>query len=431
MAADRSPDRPLWRGLAVLTVGMGVFLAWSALTGISGAVVASGQVTVEPRMQAIQHPDGGRVAELHVRDGSAVRAGDPILTLDGTELRARRAVTARALAETLARVSRLEAEIRGADGITPAAGLADFAADDAEAAEIMDGEAALFRARRESLGQTLALLDERKVRTRSGISGRERQLQAGHRHLEVVLEDIGVQESLFGSGFAAKNRLQALRRERADLEGRIGGLEAEISEARSAIAGFELEKLRQETEFRRAARAELRGLQPRGAELREELRLTETRLDRLVLRAPMAGTVLDLKAHTVGGVVIPGAEIALIVPSDVPTVISVWIDPARMDQVHTGQKATVRFPNFSSSITPEIEGWVTTVSAGAMADPETGQHRFVAELALADGALDALGDVTLQPGMPVEAFIQTDTRSPLSYLLKPLRDYWTHAMREE
>ena len=142
----------------------------------------------------------------------------------------------------------------------------------------------------------------------------------------------------------------------------------------------------------------------------------------------MAGIVLDLKARTVGGGVSPGVETALIVPSDVPLVISVGIYPARIDQVHTGQEATVRFPNFSSGTTPEVEWRIKTVSAGTMADPETGQLRFVAELALADGAL---GDVTLQPGMPVEAFIGTDTRTPLPFLLKPLRDYWSHAMREE
>lgn len=81
--------------------------------------------------------------------------------------------------------------------------------------------------------------------------------------------------------------------------------------------------------------------------------------------------------------------------------------------------------------TPEVNGHVTTVSAGALADLASGRRLHVAELALAEGATEALGQVTLQPGMPVEALIETDSRTPASFLLKPLADYLAYAFREE
>ena len=431
MAGVWSPGRPLKRGMGVLAIGVAGFLLWSLATEIDGAVVASGQVAVEARRQVIQHPDGGLVTELHVRDGSTVGAGDILLTLDGTELRAQQAVTVRALAETLARMDRLRAETRGLEGITFSADVLEDGSGTLDVAAIRSAETALFEARRDTLQQTLAQLEERQVQTRAIISGREGQLEAAHRQLELIGEDLATQESLFERGLTETTRLSALRREEARLAGDIGELEAGIAESRSAIAGFEVERLRLEAAFREAAQAELRDLQPREAELREQLRLVETRIGRLDLRAPMAGTVLGLQVHTLGGVVPSGAEVASIVPMDVPLILTVEIDPGQIDRVHAGQDAMIRFPNFNARTTPEVAARVTTVSADAVMDPATGRRYFAAELALAEGAAEALGENALQPGLPVEAFIRTDARTPASFLLKPLADYWAYAMREE
>jgi HlyD family type I secretion membrane fusion protein len=426
-----SPKAPLIRGLLALGLGVGGFVAWSMIAEIDGAVVASGQVAVEARAQAIQHPDGGLVVALHVRDGSAVAAGDPVLTLDGSELLAQQVVSQRSLIEILARIDRLRAEIRSAEEIAFREELRGYARDAADIESILADETALFDARRATLRQTEAQLAERQVQTEAIVSGRERQLGASQRQLVLIEEDLATQESLFERGLTESARLSGLRREAAGLDGEIGQLEAGIAEARSAIAGFEVERLQQEAEFWEAAHVELRDLQPREAEIRERLRLVATQISRLVLRAPMTGTVLGLEVHTVGGVMPAGAEIASIIPADVPLILSVEIDPGQIDRVHVGQDAMIRFPNFNASTTPEIDGQVTTVSADAVTDPATGRRFYIAEVDFAPGAQDALGEVLLQPGMPVEAFIGTDARTPASFLLKPMADYWAYAMREE
>lgn len=419
------------KGLLILGLGIGGFVAWSTVAEIDGAVVAAGQVAVEARAQAIQHPDGGLVVALHVRDGSAVAAGDPVLTLDGSELQTQQIVGHRRLIELLARMHRLSAEIRGAEEIAFGGELQDFASNAADVASILADETALFEARRATLDQTEAQLGERQVQTEAIVAGRERQLDASRRQLILIEEDLATQESLFERGLTESTRLSSLRREAARLDGEIGELEASIAEARSAIAGFEVERLGQEAAFREAAQAELRELQPREAEIRERLRLIETQTSRLVLRAPMTGTVLGLQVHTVGGVVPAGAEVASIIPADVPLILSVEIDPGQVDRVQSGQDAMIRFPNFNARTTPEVEGLVTTVSADAVTDPATGRRFFIAEVKFAPGAQAALGEVELQPGMPVEAFIRTDARTPASFLLKPMADYWAYAMREE
>ncbi len=426
-----SPRRHLAQGFAVLLVGLGGFAAWSIATEINGAVVASGQVAVESRRQAIQHPDGGLVIALHVRDGSRVEAGAPILTLDGTELMMQQAVARRELVETLARLDLLLAEIRGSETVMYRNELRELGASVENLDTILSDETALFEARRATLRQSDEQLKERQVQTRAVASGVERQLEASRRQLALIQDDLAVQESLFEQGFTEKSRVSVLLREVARHEGVIGELEAGIAQARSAIAGFEVERLRNQAVFREAVQVELRDLQPREVELRERLRMIETQIGRLVLRAPMSGTVLGLQAHTVGGVVPAGAEIASIVPVHVPLIFSVEIEPGQIDRVRSGQDAMIRFPNFNSFITPEVEGWVTTVSADAVADPATGRRFFLAELALSSDADAALGGGELLPGMPVEAFIQTDSRTPASFLLKPIADYWVYALREE
>jgi len=426
-----SPTKPLRRGLIALALGVGGFLAWSILTEIDGAVVASGQVAVEARRQAIQHADGGLVEAIQVRDGSTVRAGDPIMTLDGTDLLAQETVTRRELVETLARQDRLTAEIRGEPPVTFRSELQGMAASASGVAEVLRDETALFDARQSTLEQSDTGLAERQVQTEAVISGRERQLVASRRQFDLIRDDLEAQESLLSRGLTENSRVSALRREAARLEGEIGELEAGIAEARSAIAGFEVERVRQRAAFREAAQGELRDIQPREAELRERLRLIETRIGRLTLRAPMDGRVLGLQIHTVGGVIPAGAEVASIVPTDVPLVLTVEIDPRQIDRVHIGQDARIRFPNFNARTTPEVDGRVIMVSADVIDEPQTGRQYFLAELSFPSDTETTLGGEPIIPGMPIEAFIRTDARTPASFLLKPFADYWAYAMREE
>lgn len=421
----------LTTGLIGLAVGLGGFALWAGLSEIKGAVVASGRVAVEARRQAIQHPDGGLVAGVHVKEGQVVMSGTPILTLDGTELAAQHALDSRNLAETLAQLDRLEAEVLSATRVSYQPALIALRVDVPGLEAILADETALFEARQATLRQSTAQLTERVRQANAVIDGRTRQLTASRREIALIQEELKAQDDLLLKGLTLKTRVLALRREAANLEGQIGEYEANIAEARSSIAGYVVERLRIEAEFREKAQSELRALQPKETELRERLRVNDIQTSRLVLRAPMSGAVLGLQAHTVGGVIPAGGEVAAIIPSATPLVLTAEIDPRQIDRVRAGQTAKVRFPNFNAHTTPEVDASVIFVSADAMAEPNTGRQFYRAELALTPAARTELGSRDLVPGMPVEAFIQTDARSPASFLLKPLADYWAYAMREE
>ena len=418
----------LW-SLAVLGVGFGGALAWASVAEIAGAVIATGSVEVEARLQAIQHPDGGLVAAIPVRDGTRVAAGEPILELDGSELAAEEALLARQLLETRARLDRLSAEERDAPDIVFRDAIT--ATDDSVVAAIQTDERRLFVTRREVLEQTMAQLAERREQTGAWVDGTRRQAEAARRQLALVRDEARAKEALLERGLIPKPEVLRLLREEARLEGLIGELEAEIARGRSAAAGYEIERLRLLADRREQAQSVMRTLQPREAELAGRLRVMRTRLGRLVLRAPMAGVVHGLRVFTVGGVIAPGTEVASIVPEGVPLVLRVRVEAGQIDEVQPGQEVTMVFPSFNARTAPEFTGHVRTVSADALVEEATGARFYTAEIGLTGDSEAAARTFGILPGMPVEAFIQTRMRTPVAFLLDPFTDYVRHAFREE
>ena len=418
-------------GTVATLLGVGAFGAWAAVTEINGAVVAGGLIQVAERRQQIQHPFGGVVSEIAVRDGERVKAGDTIIRLDDTELKAQAALLTRAVFEAQARLDRLSTEVLTKETLAFREGLVQQAALEPTLKRVLDDERNLYETRRDGVLQTSKQLAERKSQTEAVINGRERQLEAGKTQLSLINDELTGAESLLKKKLIEVTRVSALRREAARLLGEIGQLEAGIAEARSSIAGFEIEKLRYLSNWSEQAQGELRDLQPKEAESRERLVVIETQMKRLSLTAPMDGIVYGMKVFTIGGVVPAGGEIAAIIPDDAKLVFTVRVDPTQVDRLIIGEPAIVRFPSFNAHTTPELEGELKYISADVLSDPNTGQSYYTAEVILKPGMIEKLGKKTLIPGMPVETFIQTDARSPLSFMVKPFTDYIDYAFREE
>ncbi len=424
---DWSPRRDLRTGALVLVFGLGGFVLWAVTARIDAAVVAAGQVEVEARRQLIQHPDGGLVAAIRVRDGDAVAAGAELLVLDGTELAAERALLDRALLDAQASIDRLRAELHGSATPDFRQTLRAQAAAVPAVQVVLADEADLHETRASLRLQTLRHLGERVRQVEAGIAGRAAQLAALRRQAELLREDLAAQEALLAGGLTHAGRVSALRRDAAQAEADIAGLQAGLAEARSALAGIEIESLHLQASWRGETLAELRALRTREAELLSRRQLVDARIDRLILRAPMAGTVFGLRATTIGGVIPPGAEVAAIVPGNVPLVIRAEIDPGQIDRIRPGQPAILRFPGLGAGMAPDVPAALRTVSADAMVDPATGRRYYLAELTLDPGAVGT----SILPGMPVEVFFRTGARSPAAFLVQPLADAIARTMREE
>jgi len=422
---------PLVVGFAAVLLLLGGFGAWSVGVQIAGAIVAPGTVQVESERQVVQHPDGGVVGEILARDGDAVEAGDVLIRLDGTFLRSELAVVERQIAEIFARRVRLDAERDGADtldfGRLPEFSL--IAPDVLE--EQIEGQRSLFEARRTSLGQERKQLAEQQQQIRRQIEGTEAQLSALERQLALIERELGDVQTLFDQGLVQIQRLLELQREEARLHGEIGRLISSIAEAETRITELEIQSLRLVDGRREEAITRLRDLQYSEIELEERRISLMERQARLDVRAPVSGLVFGSRVFAVQSVVQAAEPMLYIVPGDQPLHVSARIEPRDIEQVYAGQDVTLMFTTFNQRTMPEVSGIVQRVSADAEADETTGQTFYEAILIPDEASLTAMPSVTLLPGMPVEAFLKTDDRTPLSYLTQPLAVYFNRAFREE
>jgi HlyD family secretion protein len=206
---------------------------------------------------------------------------------------------------------------------------------------------------------------------------------------------------------------------------------ASEAQAEGRITEIEIETLKLRTRQREEAISRLRDLQYRELELAEQRRSLQERLDRLDITAPVSGIVYGLTVHTPRSVIRPADPVLYLVPQDRPLVIAARVDPIHIDQTFVGQDVTLRFSTLDQRQTPELFGTVTQVSADAFEDQASQMSYYRAEIVLQDGELDKLPEgITLIPGMPVESYIRTDDRSPMTYLVKPMADYFNKAFRE-
>ena len=295
----------------------------------------------------------------------------------------------------------------------------------------MPASAGLFETGRETVAGTLAQVGERKTQTEAYIAGLRRQIEAVADQLALIAAEARDKQSLLDRKLIKRSEVSLLLREEARLRGNLARLEADIARGRSAIASYEIERLRLLAERRDKAQGQMRDLQPREAELAERLGEVERRLSRRVLRAPMAGTVHGLNVFTVGGVIPAGSQVATIVPEGVPLVLDVRVGAAQVDEVRSGQAVSVLFPAFNVRTAPQFAGQVLTVSADALVDEATGGRYYSAQVALDAASQAHAARHGIVPGMPVEAFIRTRARTPLAFLLDPFTDYIRHALREE
>jgi HlyD family type I secretion membrane fusion protein len=428
--AARWPARQhLTTGAIGLIVLLGGFGGWGAFANISGAVIASGRIEVDQNRQVIQHPDGGVVDQIIVKEGSFVHAGDLLIRLDADTLRSELAVVEGQLFEVIARRARHEAERDGAETLTFDPLLAE--SGDPTAEGLMSGQATLHAARRLSEEQQKEQLARRREQIASQITGITAQQASLTTQLALVSQELASQQSLLTRGLTEATRVLALQREDASLSGRAGELTASVAQAEGRMTEIDIEILRIESARREEALSALRDLQYTELELSERRRTLRSRLDRLDIRAPVSGVVYDMQVFAPRSVLRPADPVLFLVPQDRPLVIAVEVEPIHIDQIFVGQEVNLRFSAFDQRRTPELTGEVIQISADSFEDQRSSASFYRAEIALGEGQLDRLpADITLIPGMPVEAFIRTSDRSPIAYFIKPLSDYFTKAFRE-
>lgn len=416
-------------GLATIFLLFGVLGVWAATTKIAGAVVGSGVVVVETNVKKVQHPTGGIVGEIRVKNGSKVTAGDLLIRLDETLTRTNEQMIAKQLDQLEMREARLKAERDDLDTIKIPDVLVKRAAEPA-VAEIIAGEESLFRSRRTSLAGQKSQLEERAQQLDKESEGIASQIAAKTREIGLIADELEGLAGLEAKQLVTTTKVAALKREKARLEGEHGQYEAALAQAGGRKSEVRLQIARLEQDMKTEVVKELREAQSKISELVERKIAAEDQLRRVEIRAPQSGVVHQLSVYTVGGVVEPGEPIMLIVPQNDRLLVETRINPQDIDQVTLGQPARLRFSAFDQQTTPQIAGEVIGLAPDLTRDQATGESFFVGRIAISEDELAKLGKNVLQPGIPVEVHITTQQRTALSYLMKPMADQINRAFRE-
>jgi membrane fusion protein, type I secretion system len=416
--------------VAILIFGVG---GWAAVAQLSGAVIAPGFVVVESNVKKVQHPTGGIVGQILVRDGSVVEEGQVVVRLDDTVPRANLGIIRSQLDELMTRHARLTAERDNAEVIFFPEELTARGGETQVAAAI-SGEQKLFESRRQSrLGQR-SLLQERIAQITEEVRGLTSQRKAKESEIALIAQELKGVSELFAKNLVSIVRYMALQRDQAKLEGEHGQLGADIARARGRISETELQIIQLEKDFSTEVLKELREIEGKVAELKERMIAAVDQLRRIDIRSPGNGTVLQLTVHTVGGVIGAGETIMLIVPQADQLVVEARVAPVDIDQIVKGAPVQVRIMAGNQRTTPSVNGVVAHISADLTREAATagqpGQAYFLTRVSISDESLKSLGDLKLVPGMPAEALIETGVRTPLEFLLKPLQEQISRTFRE-
>ncbi len=432
-AVTPTPARPSvggakFAGLAAIAVFFFGFGGWAALAPLQSAVIAQGVVGVESTRKTVQHLEGGIIREILVRDGDKVEAGQVLMRLDDTQAGASLDLVRKRRDVGIAMQARLEAQ-RDAKGtiLFPAELLARRGEPDV--GELIRAQTDIFTNMDQSLRGQSAILNQRVQQLKAEIVGVEGEIAAQDRQIALLREQIQTEESLQAKGLSPRARLLELQREQASLEGRRSQARASIARANQSIAEAQLQIGELKTTFVNDAVAQLGDVQATLFDLGERLRAAEDISQRSVVRAHTAGTVVNLRFHSPGGVIGPGNPILDLVPTEDRLIVEARVEPHDADIVQAGLEAQVRLTAFNQRHALPLMGRVINVSADRLVDERSGAAYYLARVELLPSAV--LAETKINPGMPAEVIVVTAAHTLADYLLEPISGVFRRSLREQ
>jgi len=422
--------RPMAIGVIAVAAVFGAVGIWGANVQIAGAVLGSGKVEVSTNMTAVQHPIGGVIAEVLARSGDSVELGQIVIRLDDTMLRSDLKLVETDLFEALASEARLEAILEGRRDLRYDPMLKDAATRDPQIEALVRRQERQLETYYQSLDAKAHLLTEQMGQVAEQISGNEAELAAKIESRKPIQLELEQMRELADKGLVKLGQLYVLQKEDLKNEGEIGQITARIAELKGKIAELKLAQLAVIPDARDKIAEDLNKVRPERARAMERRSALLDSLTKLEIRAPVAGRVHDLKVQGERSVVVAADPLMYIVPRDRPFVVGVRVAATDIDQVFVGQMTSVKFLSFNRRRLPIILGQVSRISPDAFKDAMTLKLYYEVEISLRPEELAKLGKHDLLPGMPVEAFMATESRTPLTYVLKPVLDYLDRSFRD-
>lgn len=418
------------RGGRVVLLLLGGFFLWAVLVPLSKGVVAPGTVVVDSKRKTIQHLEGGVIKAIRVRDGSRVEAGDILLELDDSKARAERDTLRFRYLNKLAVLDRLKALEQKSPQIAFSEPLRDVG-NEPELVELVRLQQSVFRVLRLEHEGKASIAKQRIGQLEQKLRGLEAYRESTQRQIALVGKEVERLEGLIQKQLVESSVLAERLQQLSQQQGELGKTVASISETQVAIGEARLTLLQVEREWQQELAKQTSETQEAMIELRTQLEASQNVFNRTVIKAPIKGTILGLKATTVGGVLTPGNPIMDVVPEGDMLVVDAHVRPLDVDSVRKGMAAHVKFTSFRAKTTPELIGVVDDVSADVLAEPNKGEPYYLMRVTVTGDEIKKLNGLEIVPGMPAEIYSDGGSRTMLQYLFDPISSLVRKSLRED
>ena len=417
-------------GWWIIIAGIGGFLLWASLAPLDKGVPLSGTVTVTTNRKAIQHQVGGTIEDILVKEGDVVEAGTVLVRMNSVQVKANAETMRVQYFAARATEARLIAERDGKKEIVFPAELEKMKSDPI-VANYIAMQQHLFSSRLLGIQSELSAMDESISGLKLQTSGLERSRDNKKQQLEFLQEQLGGMRDLAAEGYVARNRLLELERTYAQINGSISEDIGNIGRAQRQIAELKLRRVQRNQEYQQEVRSQLTDVQKEAEALAHKLSGLDHDLANVLVKAPVAGTVVGLNVFTRGGVIGPGFKMMDIVPSGDPLMVEGKLPVHLIDKVHPNLPVEFIFTAFNRNLTPHIPGIVTQVSADRFVDENTGEPYYKLQAEVAPEGMKMIADLQIKAGMPVDLFVKTGERTMMNYILRPILDHLKMAMSED
>lgn len=416
-------------GMFISIVGFGGFILWGTQANLAKGVSAQGTVVVEGKRKTVQHYEGGIIKEILVKDGDRVKQGQVLIKLDETLVQSQADLYTMRLNTALATLDRLDAEQHSNDKLVFSEKLL-AQKDDENVAQILAVQQTLFEARRDQIEGRAAILEQRIEQLNETRAGLESQKNASEQQLVFLDDELERSKELVKRKIVSLNDITLKRRDKAQVEGAIGDLTAQISGTAVTQGEARLEILQLQKTFAQEVAQQIIENREKVFDLNSQITATTDVLKRMTILAPQNGTIIGQTVFTIGGVVPPASPLLEIVPEEDKLVIEAHISSIDIDNIFISQGVRVRMSAFKMRSTPLLRGEVVKISPDIIINPQTGESYYIAQISLSKEEKEKI-DETILPGMPAEILIETGSRTPLEYLMEPLETVIERALNED
>jgi len=407
-----------------------IVIAIAVLVPIDSGAMAPGMNQVENKRKTVQNLDGGLIRAIYVHEGSRVKAGQQLITLDDTNARLNVSLYQAQSDSLRAERAALEAQLLGRSEVKfPPDLLARQ--NDPVVTSIVRAQRAAFTARRDNVEGRKAQLREEISQIDDQKSGNGAGLRARSEQIELFDDEIAGLETLYKKGFATKARLLALKRAAAQLRGERGALQSDSAKLRTKQSEVHILELQADRQAQSDAANALRTIEGQLAEVEDKLSAAKQALDRTQIRAPVSGIVVGMRPTTIGGVIGRGEPLMDVVPNAGRLVVVARVSPRDADRLHIGESATVRFDGSGARNAPVVTGTLQKFSADTLSDQRSGALYFEAEVGVPEQQKRQLPPELLKPGVPATVLIKTGRRTLIGYLFAPILRARFLALREQ